>query len=299
MSADQPHMNGAPDLCDQLAQRFSRSDFAVLEGRYWDDVLPCIRRMYPNQAIPVAVKRILNHAANDFTAPIYETQTGQGRPAARTARALIEHLINMETVYASPQEAEKYLAHQSVTNEIIATIRPGLDYLETIDPTAAKKAKRSHAHALRKSTRAVSAAVAKYHKSFRRTWTATSLYDRAVKFQRAGEYEYYRVLSGVLHGSSGGLIGTLGKVENQVMHRTGPDLQLVPVAWLAGSRAWRSILLVLQNYNADDHLDQLLMTMREFIDSWPFINATMIELDKATWPTKPGSTVVDGVIGGS
>ena len=65
-----------------------------------------------------------------------------------------------------------------------------------------------------------------------------NLYRRCQKHGMVDDYDAYRVLSGVVHGDAGGLLGLTQSFGNKGVrvHRVGPDLQLVALAWLYGYR---------------------------------------------------------------
>lgn len=96
------------------------------------------------------------------------------------------------------------------------------------------------------------------------------------------------MLSGVVHGDAGGLFGLTKELHGAVVHRVGPDLQLLPVAYLYGFR-WLAHLLkeAATRHNvpaaelAAEHADYLVTAC------WPEILKTCQDLDRRVWPNRP------------
>jgi len=130
-------------------------------------------------------------------------------------------------------------------------------------------------------------AIAKYRPSFRRQWHAESLYARAVRHGYEKDYDGYRILSGVLHGNSGSLLGTRRLISGKVIHRTGPDLRLASLAWLEGLTSFRNLAaklaLAAPKYDSKD----LVSATERLLDLWPQMHEILRRADAALWPEMP------------
>lgn len=184
-------------------------------------------------AIEESQNLVLNQFLNDFLDLLYESATGRGRPAMRSARSLFEHAVNFATVTHSSEEAERYAEHEVMMTQAYYSF----DYYElgVLDGDELKNLQRKHVHRLRQAEKAAAVARKKFGNGFRRSWASKNLHDRAAGHGFESGYDFYRVASAVMHGSSGGSIGTFGEVESgHRLHRTGPAFGLLPLALAFG-----------------------------------------------------------------
>lgn len=232
------------------------------------------------------VGRVLNHATNDLVILLEAVGDGDGRTAARTARVIFEHLINMKEVLSSREAELQFEAHHHVTAVQMAELEIGIEKLSR--PRARKERQRLKKLA-RKSRGPLEAAVARYGRRFRARWSANlSLYDLAEKHGFKESYDHYRLLSGIMHGSSGSLVGTRRDHKGFVTHRLGPDYQLVPLAFLEGIRWWMEIVDSLPSSRPPSGWD---VDVREGADIllglYEEVFETCRRVDSRTWPEGP------------
>lgn len=244
------------------------------------------------QGLGEAQGMILNHATNDVLILVEAVGRGSGRTAARTARAVFEHLIHYLEVEASAASAAQYEAHRHVTADQMSRRRIGLRRLKG---KAAKREKNLLNDLGRKASTPLANAVSTYGPAFRRGWTAgTSLHDLAMKHGLSDEYESYRILSGVMHGSAGSLLGTRREAKGMVTHRLGPDLRLAPVSFHEGLTWWRRMLDELPNPPRPPGWNIGLRTATDvLLSEYPEIHATCQRLDNRGWPV--GGSLPSGV----
>ncbi|MFC6240136.1 DUF5677 domain-containing protein [Knoellia sp. GCM10027112] len=196
---------------------------------------------------------------------------------------MFEHLVHYKEIAGQPDRAEQYEAHQHVTAMQIAERKIGLRLLRG---TAARRERERLKKLARSSGERRNAAVAKYGGRFRSGWTAgVSLLDLAKRHGLEPDYEAYRILSGVMHGSSGSLMGTRRTKGDEVTHRLGPDFQLVPIAFLEGMQWWRKLLdeLPANGVSADFVLDAMTGA-DQLLSHYADIHATCWRVDSRTWP---------------
>jgi len=229
---------------------------------------------------------ILNHASNDALDLIGECLRGEGRPAARAARALFEHDVNLASILAEPSLDARYLEHELVAAEILGKRAPGLSRLK------GKRMRMKRAEYREFSRRAkqyLPALVEKYGSSYRRTWSSTNLRDRASRLGVDG-YEGYQWLSGVLHGSSGGLIGTLRSSPPHLpkIHRLGPSLELASLAYLEGLESFRRTVERLPAVRPGTDISVLLRAVDDLLAAWPMLDGALAAADEKMWPGHTG-----------
>lgn len=253
--------------------------------RSWDGYLLLVAGAVAqwHQTLTGAEGIIVNHATNDLLILLEAVQAGSGRTAARTARAMFEHLAHYREVKSSPGAATQYEEHRHVWADQISRARIGLHLLNGKER---KKEADRLAAVGRRAKLPLQQALQRYGPSFMRGWMAgTSLYALAKRHGYEDDYESYRLLSGVMHGSAGAALGTRRERGGVVTHRLGMDLQLVPVAFHEGIRWWRALLDELPETSADPDSG---MGLREATDvllqGYPEIYRSCRRLDNKLWP---------------
>lgn len=228
---------------------------------------------------------VINHATNDVLTLLAEVVHMDGRPAARTARALFEHLVNYVDLQNSHELRERYIQHRLVTEDLIGQRQlyyrvqgrrriPG--------PTTAQK------KLLRKSHEPLRRALARFGTAFRRGFTSQSLRSRAQAHGLDEGYDGYRILSGVMHGSSGGLLGTRKTIKGSAVHRTGPDLELATIAYIEGLTWWTELLRrTTSESGSTSRIDLLIEASEALIGAWPEVSDAIAEVDRRLWPSSP------------
>lgn len=260
----------------------------------WDPDFDHFLRAYPalvidaltqwHETLSGARGMIVNHATNDVLILLRAVRDGDGRTAARTARAIFEHLVHYKEVASSRDKATQYEAHQHVTADQLARARIGLGLLRG----KARKQEGLRLTALgRRAQRPLLEAMDRYGASFQRGWTAgTSVRSLAERHDLMPGYESYRILSGVMHGSAGALLGTRREKGSQVTHRLGMDLQLAPLAFHEGVAWWRAMLddLPATAVHPDWGLG-LREATDELLTGYVEVFAGCRRLDNRLWPT--------------
>ncbi|MFJ4044146.1 DUF5677 domain-containing protein [Microbacterium sp. NPDC089987] len=189
--------------------------------------------LYPSLSSD-ASRLILTATVNDAVSLISHVDHLDGRSAAHCARALFEHLINAQDVEATPANEQRYMDHRAVTQERVSQRRW---YLPLLDPVARRKETARLDKLGRGMERTVRRLVASYGSGFRRSWAEQNLKDRADKHGFGADYDGYRILSSVIHGSSGSMAGVVREINGARVHRTGPDLDLAATAYVEGMRS--------------------------------------------------------------
>jgi len=252
-----------------------------------DALYPFVRATH-NSDLPEAAQAIANQAFNDFQDLLADLLDGRGRPAARAARALIEHAVNLATVTSDEDAAARYLAHGTVAAVVQTDTAIGLNRLRGRD----LKAERHRLRKLGQRRREAEGYVERYGAGFRRSWSASNLRDRASVTGLGDLYDYYRLASMALHGASGGAAATISQGTGRRVHRMGPALAACIPAYHEGIRAFRIIagtLVSTSRYidgtEVDDVLDAIL-------EDWPEYRAAMVRVDRWLWPKEPPVGVV-------
>lgn len=232
-----------------------------------------------------AVKTIFIQIVNDYTGLLFELLAGEGRPAMRTARTLVEHAINLRTAGESLANAQRYVDHLEQGRALMMDMELGASLL-------GKRERRAYLHALRSAGKGAAqrfaAAVKLYGPSFKTRWIDSSLADRAAKYNLADHYRFYRLASLITHGSAGGILGNVRHDrDGRITYRTGPALELAPVAMLGGLRAYEACLDGLALVRPDMDFGLYRDGVSWLLELWPKYLSGLAELDAETWPAGP------------
>jgi len=222
-------------------------------------------------------------AANDFADLTDHLVMGQGRSAIRGVRNLFEHLVNILDSIELPALEQRFLDHRAVTEQVAAGLTFELGRLEGVE----NKREATRLRNLKNDSRSpISDALAEYGFRFKRDWTNQTLSDRATHHGLADDYELYRLTSAVLHGSSGGAIGTVFQVsqpDGPAVHRLGPALQLCPLAYLQGVSYFRKIVRAIRSI---DNRNELSVRSEPILDAldrmdglWTDYRRVILKLD--------------------
>jgi hypothetical protein len=229
-----------------------------------------------------AVKTILIQVVNDFNDLLDDISTGSGRPAMRTARSLVEHAVNLRTVGESLANAQRYLDHLEQGRVLAMDLEIGADLL-----TGTRR--KAYLHALRAAGRGAKRkfeeALKLYGRSFASRWIDADLATRARKHGLEEHYKFYRLASLVMHGSAGGVLGSVRTHrDGEVTYRTGQALQLAPVAMLGGLKAYLECLKGLAVVRPDIDIKPYTRPALTLVELWPSYLAAITELDNEVWP---------------
>ncbi|HVE91402.1 MAG TPA: DUF6602 domain-containing protein [Actinomycetota bacterium] len=233
---------------------------------------------------PQAVGRIVQQAVNDLVDLFVECRQGRGRPALRSTRALIEHAINAREVVSSVESASRYEQHQAMTSHALSRLCRELDAL----PPTTAAIERDRLEELERTVAAQAEdALARWGSGFRSRWAGDNLRNLAAKHGLSEEYEFYRIASSVIHGTSGGIIGLARQIEGQSVRRTGPALSLCPSALLWGIDAFLQLLATIRTPTTLLATHAIEDELRRLRDLWPEYRQAVLALDEEAWPEAP------------
>lgn len=233
-----------------------------------------------------AQQYILTVAANDALSLMSHVDHLDGRSAAASARMLLEHLVNFCDVTSSQENTSKrFLGHRHVAGEQLSRRRWHIDHL---DKKAAKKEGNRLDGLGNRSRRALKTLRKSYGNRFEFQWATDSLKTRSSRYGLTDEYEGYRILSSIIHGSSGGTKGLVKELPQGQIHRIGKDVQLVPFAFEEGLRNFVRLCRTLQDVTDSAEADDLerqsywvvtqrLQEVRDAASKW----------DRKMWPKEP------------
>lgn len=279
---------------DEFADPWERY---TLPSELWDQSFNAFMLAYPalitdaltqwHEVMDGAQAMLVNHATNDVLILLNAVSDGDGRTAARTARALFEHYLHYKEVSLSAARAAQYEAHRHVTADQLSRAGIGLSRL----PKKVRKKETDRLAALgRKASAPLQKALTLYGSAFRRGWTSgTSVHDLATRHGLTRDYDSYRILSGVMHGSAGALLGTRKEKGSLVTHRLGMDLQLAPLAFHEGFTWWRALLDELPSAAPPPDWAVGLRDATGMLldDGYQEIFAACRRLDNRLWPAGP------------
>ncbi|WP_086149258.1 DUF5677 domain-containing protein [Cellulosimicrobium sp. KWT-B] len=240
-----------------------------------------LRPQLPN----LAAHHILTAAANDAIALLAHVDRYDGRSAAHAARALYEHLVNLMDVTSSgANTSDRYLDHRYVTADQVSK---RTWHLPLLKGRTRRREKDRLDELRRKVARKAADAVTKWGKSFRRGWAEGNLLERATAHGIEDGYEGYRILSGVIHGSSGGLSGLVREVQGTPVHRIGPDMQLAAVAYREGLLSMYEIAGHLVTLTGRMEAERLRGLTANLLHGTQEVMEGLQHEDNKMWPTAP------------
>lgn len=267
------------DISTSLAARLPSFRDASWNATY--EQLALVSQISGDSQTHDSVRLLFNLAVNDFRDLLHDLDSGSGRAAMRTARAVIEHAINLHTIAASLAEASRYVEHLDQGPAILRTLALGVTRLSGPTRRSYQRSLDSFAGAARR----FDAAVEEHGSWFKRGWTQDTLKDRADRLGLTRLYEYYRLSSLVTHGSAGGSLGSLREHPGGFRtFRTGPALELAPVAMWAGIAGYREVLTALRTVRPD--LDTAAYTRGlDALDAmWADYFFAIKDIDGELWP---------------
>jgi hypothetical protein len=231
-----------------------------------------------------ALSTVVTQATNDFLDLLQDSVEGRGRQALRASRSLYELAAAALDVVSSSVEAQRYNAHR----DVLLNQAAGLDLVEL---TLVGNERKAEAHRRKKLGRdtqvSASAAIDKYGDVFKRRWSSKDLASRARDHEIDGLYPYYRVASGVLHGSSGGVLGHHRVIEGRPVHRVGPAIELVPMALIYGIRFFSIVLDAAASGARDGAVEEMRQCLSDLQAICPNIRSSLLAFDRELWPTRP------------
>ena len=233
---------------------------------------------------------ILTAASNDVLSLMRHVDNFDGRSAAAAARTLLEHVVNFWDVSESAENtAERFMDHRHVAAEQLSRRRW---HLEGLSKKAAKRERNFLDGLAARSSRALKQVLSKYPNDYKRQWARGSLYERAKYYGLTEEYEGYRILSAVIHGSSGGMRGLTKEVGEQKVHRLGPDMQLVPLAFEEGLRNFmllcEQLFKMTGRVEADEMGGRTFQVLKSNLEG---VRAVAAKQDRKMWPDQPPAPV--------
>ncbi|WP_044496455.1 DUF5677 domain-containing protein [Nesterenkonia massiliensis] len=232
-----------------------------------------------------AQKHIFNAAANDALSLIRQVDLLEGRAAALLARALFEHLVNfMDVTNSDVNTSERFMAHKHIVAEQLSKRTWVIGGMTPANQRSEKKRLKALEAA---ATRPVREAIAKYGKRFRNGWAEGTIRDRAERLGTEEGYIGYRVLSGVVHGSSGGLQGLVRSIKGGTTLRIGSDLELTALAFEEGLGSFLEFVRALRVVVDRIESEELEARTYQVLERFEEIRDACIKVDKKMWPKHP------------
>ncbi|MFJ7158472.1 DUF5677 domain-containing protein [Streptomyces sp. NPDC101118] len=248
-------------------------------------------RIFWNQVKTEACSSIFNHALNDFSILLKSLWDGDGRTAARTSRSLFEHLVNYCYVCDETEAADRYTAHRAVTSQVLSRTTKRL-------PLLRKSQQKREIHRRMKRGRdslaEYESARTAYGTTFDKDWAKHNLRERAKRAGFESDYDTYRLLSQVTHGSTGGTLGTLRDDSGPTIHRMGPSFELAALAYPEGISYFRDLCQQVQSRNSIDSR-RLVAELNALIAGWSIYKQACEWTDRHLWPEKiplPATTIL-------
>jgi len=238
---------------------------------------------------PGGVPVVLSQSLNDFMEILFDIRTGRGRSALRGTRGLFELLVTARDVMQDPILEKRYMDHESVVSQLEAALDFEAEHL----PKRPRREDVRRRRRLAEATQvAYDSALETYGKDFKRRWAPRDLAARAKEYGLEKDYEFYRLSSAVLHGSSGGALGIKKVIEDRIVHRTGPSLLLCPLAFLQALRYFDMLLDTYGGTHPVTFTNDLRAAIAKALMLWPKYRRAVHRLDLSIWPNSPPPNLI-------
>ena len=236
-----------------------------------------------------AARSILTVAVNDALSLVDHVDCFDGRTAALLARALFEHWMNICDVLDEPEHSDRFERHRFVTAQQISS---NIDWVSLLTPAQRQREERRLKKLGRVTKAPFEESMSDYGKQFKNGWAVGSLKDRADKQGAGDQYETYRILSSVVHGTSGGLNGLVHEFGEHRSHVVGADLGLLSQSYAEGLYSFRKlaerIFQSVASTEAHDFVAQTALLMDHLSEIY-----REIEKERARiWPSAPSVSVL-------
>lgn len=296
MSPNRSLLGVSIDVQKDLDRRLP--DFHQTVERCASSLQPFVQRFVGSGTVGDAQMTIVTQAVNDFLDLLFDISRGRGRPALRTARSLFEHLTTLRDVANHQSEADRYLAHLVVAKHWQSLLTLPEKSLSGSDRKSMVHQRKKLA---RDAKRPLESALAHFGSAFRRQWSKSSFRDRATQQGLDEHWPFYALSSAVLHGAAGGIIGLVDfSSYKRPVHRTGPALELCPIAFLYGLEFF-TLIIGECNVLLPHSGDGALLALKDLRATWSDYRRAVLEIDSNMWPGTsplPFATVLQIVPGG-
>ena len=243
-----------------------------------------VQRFVGSGGVGDAQMSIVTQAVNDFLDLLFDISCGRGRPALRTARSLLEHVTNLRDVGNGQSEADRYLGHLVVAQYWQSLLTLPEESLSGGD----RKSMEHHRKKLaRDAKKPMDRLTSEYGSAFKRQWSGASFRDRVTRQDLKQYWPFYALSSAVLHGAAGGVLGLVDfSTYGRPVHRTGPALELCPLAFLYGLEFF-TLLMKECNLILSESADGALKTLRHLRGTWKDYRRAINQIDSEMWPDAP------------
>jgi hypothetical protein len=296
MNPDRSYLAMPSDIQQELNALLPGFDQIV--ERCANSLQPFVHQFIGSDEVGEAHGIIVTQAINDFLDLLFDASCGRGRPALRAARSLFEHVATLKDVDRDQTEADRYLAHLVVGQywqSCLALPKKALS----------GKSLKSFSHRQKKLgidvKKPLAAAMRLHGRAFMRQWSKLTLRDRVSRNGMTEHWPFYALSSTVLHGAAGGVIGLVDfETFERPVHRTGPALELCPIAFLYGVEFFE-LLLKQCNSVLPRSADAPLDALADLLVTWDGYRQAILKIDSELWPKMsptPMTAVVQILHGG-
>jgi hypothetical protein len=247
-------------------------------------VQPFVHRIVGTNSTGESQKLIVTQAANDYLDLLFDVSCGRGRPALRTARSLLEHMVALRDVGGSTSLSDRYVEHVVAAHSWRAQLTLPERH---VSPNTARSLAHYRQKLARDVQRPLRGVQSKYGSSFLRQWNPATLRDRMTAQSLDEFWPFYALSSSILHGSGGGVIGLVDDQNYEpAVHRIGPALELCPIALLYGLKFFEQ-LVVECNAVEPGAGNVLLSAIADLNGSWEDYWRAISIIDSKLWPDRP------------
>lgn len=233
---------------------------------------------------PKSMPTILLQATNEAQALTLAATEGDGRHALASARTLFELAVALRDVISDPDLDDRFSDWAAVGRYLQAQLTLEAQALTGNDRKAYLHRQKVAARDLKGEYDGL---VAQYGPNYRRDWAGRTLFDRATGHGLYDLYDFYRLSSGVLHGTELGGVGL--RRPHQDPHgttRLGLALVWAPTALLYGLEVFDLVVKTARPL-IPVGVKQVRSAIAQAKKTWPDLRKTILELDEQLWPSEP------------
>lgn len=231
-----------------------------------------------------ALSAAVSQAINDLVDLLHDVLLGRGRSAIRSARSLYELLVTVYDITGSAEDAQRYVDHKSILKH--------QEWLLDLPESALRgNDRKAEAHRRKKLQRSAAVpyerAIKKYGSSFQRGWAGNDLASRAADHHLEGFYPFYKLASGLLHGSAGGILGQHRVIDGRGVHRVGPAIEIASTALIYGLTFFELILERMETVIDPQLVAEMSQVIVDWKRLWPDLRKVLQNIDRDLWPDHP------------
>jgi len=274
-------------IANDLLAALPRLDAAA--GKMHQEIAVWMEFVVNGPHATLALTHTIGQAANEMLDLLYECAHGRGRPALKSCRSLFDIWITIKDITGDPKAGRRYEDHRWVVFQQVAE-------LENRRPIRRKGDSHRRHKALRRVAPEAARVLQQYGPRFQHSWRQDSLFDASARHGLVEDYQFFRLASAVMHGSSGGVLGQYvaesAHGSETRTYRVGGALSLCPDAFEHGLRYFQGIVQDVECILGVAETAEVLALCSELVATSPGYRDYIEDLDGRWWADVPGNHLV-------